>query len=101
MIILNQLGIRYLSEWGFPRWNEYRGNGSLRSYTADIVVVDHRYHNGVIEIEGGGSASKDNEKRDQYFTELGLWVEHLANEKVQEGEILKLLDCHKREDEYS
>jgi hypothetical protein len=48
-----------------------------------------------------GSASKDNEKRDIYFTKLGLWVGHLSNEVVQEEEILRVLDGHKRSDEYS
>ena len=47
-----------------------QGQQSLKSYTADIVVVDPRYYNG---IEGEGSASKDNEKRDLYFSRLWLW----------------------------
>ena len=101
MIILTQLGVRSLAEWEFPRWNEYRGNGTLRSYTADIVVVDPRYFNGILEIEGEGSASKDNEKRDRYFERLGLWVNHLENEKVGKDEILAVPGSHKIDDKYS
>ena len=101
MIILNQLGIRYLSEWEFPRWNEYRDNGALKSYVVDIVVIDPRYYNRILEIGGEGSASKDNEKRDLYFARLGLWIEHLANEQVRVEEILSTLDGHERGDEYS
>ena len=52
MIILNQLGIRYLSEWEFPRWNEYRGSGMLKTHVADIFVVDPRHDNEILEIEG-------------------------------------------------
>ena len=61
---LRALSLSTGSEWEFLRWNEYMGSGMLRSYRADIVVVDPRYDDGIIVIEGSGSASKDNEKRD-------------------------------------
>ena len=101
MIILNQMGMRYLSEWAFPRRSEYRGNGPLETYTAGLVIVDSRFYNGALGIEGSGSASKDNEKRDLHFSGLGLWIEHLANESMGEEEIQAALGRHKRADEYS
>ena len=101
MAILDQLGIRYLSEWEFSRWNEYRDNGALKSYVADIVVIGPRHYSGVMEIEAEGSASKDNEKRDRYFERLGLWVNHLENEKVGKDEILAVPGSHKIDDKYS
>ncbi|MDG6921434.1 MAG: hypothetical protein JRN59_07890 [Nitrososphaerota archaeon] len=73
----------------------------MKSYTADIVVVDPGYYNEILEIEGEGSASKDNEKRDLYFGRFGLWVEHLPNGQVKAEKILVVLGNNSRNDEYS
>jgi hypothetical protein len=48
-----------------------------------------------------GWASKDNEVRDSYFSRLGLWVEHIANESISGYEIRGRLNRHKRSDEYA
>ena len=105
LAILNHLGVAFRAEEEFVRWNEYHGKGNmarLKTWRADILIIDSRYENFVLEIEGKGSNSSDNESRDHYFERHGLPVDHLPNREVNETEIMSILATHKKPyDEYS
>jgi hypothetical protein len=94
MAYLNRQGIRFLSEQEFIRPNEYRANGSLKTYTLDILITDPRFKNVAIEVEGKGSASKDNERRDAFFLQRNIDILHFGNKDRHEA-ILSALEHYK------
>ena len=94
---LNRAGIFYSLEWVIPRYGEYR-NGHPLSYVVDIMVLDWRYKSVAIEVEGEGSSSKENTKRDAYLSTLGITVLHVDN-KVKSEEVVVRLNASFRNPE--
>ena len=89
--VLNRHRIYYTLEWTVPRYGEYTNGGILKTYSLDILVHDPRYETVAIEVEGAGSSSKDNDKRDAYLSTLGIRVLHVDN-KVSGDEVLVRLN---------
>jgi very-short-patch-repair endonuclease len=81
--------IDYSLEWVIPRYGEYR-NGHPLSYVVDIMVLDEKYVPTAIEVEGEGSSSKDNDKRDAYLSTLGIRVLHVDNKTKGDQVIIRL-----------
>ncbi len=82
VMLLNALvkrGLKCRSEVAFERPGETTKDGHPKSYQADIVVEDKV----VIEVEGEGSSSKSDAKRDEFFKDKGLPVVHLSNGLVE------------------
>lgn len=101
MDILGQLGVSFRYQEPFERWNEWvkpTVHGAdvrrLKTYTPDYLIVDPQYYCGIMEVEGKGSASKENPERDAFFTRQGLWVEHIANGAVNLESIKAILARH-------
>jgi hypothetical protein len=82
--------IDYSLEWVIPRYGEFK-NGHPLSYVVDILVMDERYEPVAIEVEGEGSASRDNLKRDGYLSTLGIRVLHVDN-KTKGDEVIARLN---------
>ena len=76
---LNKAKIACCLEWMIPRYGEYTDSGALKSYSLDILLIDPRYQNVGIEMEGDGSGSKDNPERDDYIKRLGITLLHFKN----------------------
>ena len=68
------------------RYGEFK-NGHPLSYSIDILVIDPRYKPVAIEVEGGGSSSRDNLERDAYLGSLGISVLHVDN-KVPASDVI-------------
>ena len=68
---LNRAKIGIEGEQEYVRPDEFRKDGKPKTYTVDIVVKDSRFKKVGIEIEGKGSASKNNERRDWFLTGSG------------------------------
>lgn len=80
--LLNALTKRRLncrSEVAFERPGELTSEGQPKTYQSDIVVEDRV----IVEVEGEGSSSRDNEKRDFFFKEQGFVVKHIPNDLAQ------------------
>jgi very-short-patch-repair endonuclease len=100
MVFLNDNEVAFKSEIEFIRPKEgyavmVDGHKEWRykTYTADIVVVDPRFVPTIIEVEGKGSNSADNEKRDAYFKVAGYELIHVSNAdaKHDPGKVFKQL----------
>ena len=89
--------IDYSLEWQVPRYNEYTRGGTLKSYYLDILVCDPRYETVAIEVEGEGSSSRDNLKRDEYLSTLGIRVLHVDNKTKGDEVIVRLNGSFRRE----
>ncbi len=81
--------IDYSLEWVIPRYGEFK-NGHPLSYVVDILVMDERYEPTAIEVEGEGSSSKGNDRRDAYLSTLGIRVLHVDNKVRGEEVIVRL-----------
>lgn len=107
MLILNaNLHVSFLSEYELPRWNEYWGEGKLKTWTVDILIIDQRYWNGVLEINGSihdnPSVARSDAHKRRFIQKLGLWFEELENEDVSEQNIRAILNRHlRRVDDYN
>ena len=75
MNTLNFYGIDYKYQQIFKREGKFNGQGIEKSYVADFVLS----HKIILEIEGEGSSSKDNEERDDFFRRLGYILIHIPN----------------------
>ena len=81
----NDYGIQY--NWNSREFKreERAKNGELKSYWPDFVVPrnlvgrESRFKSLILQIEGEGSASKDNEKMDAFFAALDYLVLHIPN----------------------
>jgi hypothetical protein len=82
MAILNRLGIPFRAEAGFSR-GEFNSRGQPLWYYVDILCYPDKPYQFAIELEGDGSSSKDNPKRDAFFRKLGLPVLHIDNALVR------------------
>src|SRR5436309_15830069 len=49
---LNQLGVSYKAEEVVRCWGIFDGRGRPKSFKVDVLIVDDKYHTGVIEIDG-------------------------------------------------
>ena len=79
---LQEAGVKDVQlEVEFPREGKFTRDGRPRFYSADITV---RAAMVVVEVEGEGSASKDNPERDAYFVARGYVVLHISNELVRD-----------------
>jgi very-short-patch-repair endonuclease len=76
---LSYYNIKYRTQEPFVRAGEFSNGGQQKTFVADIYLPDK---NVIIELEGSGSASSDNQHRDDYFKEKGIPVVHLRNETV-------------------
>ncbi|MDE1854502.1 MAG: hypothetical protein KGI38_12260 [Thaumarchaeota archaeon] len=88
--VLNRAKIACTLEYSFLRVGEFTKDGRPKSYTVDILLLDPRFVPTAIEVEGDGSASRDNEKRDAYLATLGLRVLHVDNKTKGEEVIIRL-----------
>lgn len=77
---LNNAGIANRMEEMFKREGETTQGGKPKIYSLDVYVCDTRFPNIGIELEGKGSASKDNEKRDRFFKDAGVMLFHFPND---------------------
>src|SRR5439155_18487440 len=93
---LNQLGVSYKAEEVVRCYGAFDGSGRPISYKVDCLVNDARYGTGVIEDEGKGSNTMDNESRDAHLFETGInWIEHLPNKEVSLLAVSNILARHK------
>src|SRR5438445_7161722 len=94
---LNQLGVSYKAEEVVHCLGFFDGKGRPISYKVDILVLDSHYEAGVIEIEGKGSKSADNQIRNMYLLDdNGIeWIEHLPNKEVSLLAVSEILARHK------
>ena len=94
---LNQLGVSYKAEEVVHCYGAFDGKGRPISYKVDILVEDARYYGaGVIEVEGKGSNTANDETRDSLLTRAGIsWIEHLPNKEVSLLAVSQILARHK------
>src|SRR5438128_108839 len=88
---LNQLGVSYKAE-EVVHTSFFDGKNRPISYKVDVFVNDLRYGVGIIEVEGKGSNTSDNQTRDYILLHTLpnilvnnfriLWIEHLPNKEV-------------------
>ena len=64
----------------FIRDGELTKEGKQKVYRPDYYF---KQDNLVVEVEGEGSASSDNEERDKFFTEKGFRIIHLSNKLIE------------------
>jgi hypothetical protein len=99
LAILSENHVRYLAEQVVQCFGYFDNQGRPISYKVDILVNDPRYSSGVIEIEGEGSNSKGNDRRDNHLAMQHLWVEHVPNKEAKN--VMVYLGKHKRKvDDY-
>ena len=94
---LNQLGVSYKAEEVVHCYGFYDGKGRPISYKVDVLVKDLKYGVGIIEIEGKGSNSLGNEKRNFHLVMQSQidWIEHLPNKEVSLLAVSQILARHK------
>ena len=93
---LNQLGVSYKAEEVVHCYGAFDGKGRPISYKVDVLVNDIHYFVGVIEIEGKGSNTADDEVRDRRLSLQGInWIEHLPNKEVSLLAVSQILAKHK------
>lgn len=94
---LDRNGIKNALEFEIPRWNEWHGE-KLKVYSIDILLLDPRYLNVAIEVEGDHSSTTNNQRREKYLERLGIPTYHTSNETAIEfpEDILKDLNEHFR-----
>jgi hypothetical protein len=79
---LKEAGVKDVElEAEFPREGELTQDGRPKFYSADIAA---RAAMVVVEVEGEGSASKDNPERDDFFARQGYIVVHASNQLVRD-----------------
>jgi hypothetical protein len=69
-------------DYRFFRPGEFSHGGIPKQYIPDILLPKFKhndYKGASIEVEGKGSASKDNPERDRYFDNLHIMVFHIPN----------------------
>ena len=88
---LNAAGIGCELESPVLREGELTSKGKPKFYSVDIAVKDARFERVAIELEGRGSASKDDLERDEYLLSHGfVAVLHYPNSKRSEDVIADL-----------
>ena len=88
---LNAAGIGCELESPVLREGEFTSAGRQKFYSVDVAVKDPRYETVAIELEGRGSASKDDLERDEYLLGHGFAaVLHYPNSKRSEDMIADL-----------
>ena len=88
---LNAAGIGCELESPVLREGEFTSEGRQKFYSVDIAVKDARFETVAIELEGRGSASKDDLERDEYLLSHGFAaVLHYPNSKRSEDIIADL-----------
>ena len=88
---LNAAGIDCELESPVLREGELASEGKPKFYSVDIAVKDPRYEAVAIELEGRGSASKDDLERDEYLLSHGfVAVLHYPNGKRSEDVVADL-----------
>ena len=88
---LNAAGIGCELESPVLREGELTSEGRQKFYSVDIAVKDARFETVAIELEGRGSASKDDLERDEYLLSHGFAaVLHYPNSKRSEDVIADL-----------
>ena len=88
---LNAAGIGCELESPVLREGELTSEGRQKFYSVDIAVKDARFERVAIELEGRGSASKDDLERDEYLLSHGfVAVLHYPNSKRSEDVIADL-----------
>lgn len=103
MILFNSLvkrGYGVLTEYPILRDGEFNREGKPKSYQVDLLV--DRFL--ILEVEGNGSASKNNKERDDYLRKKGYTLKHIPNEHITNPTELEkelscislLIDAHKR-----
>ena len=94
---LNQLGVSYKAEEVVHCFGAYDSKDRPISYKVDILVNDAQYGFGVIEIEGKGSNTANNKKRDEILLHASYidWIEHLPNKEVSLLAVSQILARHK------
>ena len=94
---LNQLGVSYKAEEVVRCVGIFDGRNRPVSYKVDVLVNDSRYGVGIIEIEGKGSNSLGNEKRNfRLIMQRDIdWIEHLPNKEVSLLAVSQILARHK------
>jgi hypothetical protein len=73
---LQGAGVELRLEEPFPREGEFTQDGKPKFYSADILLLKRPV---IIEGEGRGSSSSENEERDAFFKERSYAVVHLSN----------------------
>src|SRR2546422_7600065 len=69
---LNQLGVSYKAEEVVRCYGFYDGKGRSISYKVDVLIRDLRYGGlGIIEVEGKGSNTANNKRRDDILLASG------------------------------
>ncbi|SRR5712692_6142555 len=93
---LNQLGIYYKAEEVVHCLGAFDERGRPISFKVDVLVNDIRYAVGVIEVEGKGSNTAGDEKRDGLLKNHGImWIEHLPNKEVSLLAVSQILGRHR------
>ena len=88
---LNAAGIGCELEFLVLRKGELTSEKKPKFYSVDIAVKDARFEKVAIELEGRGSASKDDLERDEYLLSHGFAaVLHCPNNKRSEDVIADL-----------
>ena len=88
---LNAAGIGCELESPVLREGEFTSEGRQKFYSVDVAVKDPRYETVAIELEGRGSASKDDLERDEHLLSHGFAaVMHYPNGKRSEDVIADL-----------
>ena len=88
---LNAAGIGCELESPVLREGELTSEGKPKFYSVDVAVKDPRYEAVAIELEGRGSASKDDLERDEFLLGHGfVAVLHYPNSKCSKDIIADL-----------
>ncbi len=85
--------IDYSLEWPVLHVGRFK-NGHPITYYLDIFIIDERYKPVAVEMEGEGSASRDNLERDHYLSSIGITVLHVDN-RTKGSEVLERLERFK------
>src|SRR3989449_738226 len=93
---LNQLGVSYKAEEVVHCWGAFDRKDRPISYKVDVLVNDIHYGAGVIEVEGKGSNTADDNLRDARLKNIaGLWIEHLPNKEISLLAVSDILARHR------
>ena len=87
---LNRAQIACQLEHTIVRYGEFNARGQQKTYSLDILIIDPRYRPVAIEVEGEGSASRDNDRRDRFLAGLGIAVLHVDNRTAGKDVIARL-----------
>ena len=92
---LNAAKIACTLEYPIKREGEYNRDGKQKFYSVDILLKDDRFERVGIEMEGQGSASADDLKRDELIQSQGIILLHFPN-KTKAQPIIDLLNSNFR-----